>query len=121
MAVDCGSPISYLVLAQGTPVYASGREQVGTVDQVLYVEEEDVFEGILIQTDDGPRFVDADRIDGIYERCVLMTMTPEQAKRLPEPEGGPPVFEADPAEASGPSLRDRLRRLFGRGGWEKRS
>jgi hypothetical protein len=116
---DYGSPISYLALGPGTAVYAAGRERIGTVERVLYVEAEDVFDGIVIQTQDGLRFVDADQVDQIYERCVITTLTPEQASRLPLPVGGPQVFQVDPAEATGRSLRDRLRRLFGKGGWKK--
>jgi hypothetical protein len=116
---DCGSPVSYLALGQGTAVYAAGWERIGTVERVLYVEAEGVFDGIVVQTQDGPRFVDADEVDRIYERCVITTLTPEQAEQLPLPAGGPPVFQVDPAEATGPSLRDRLRRLFGKGGWKK--
>jgi hypothetical protein len=118
--LDCGSPISYLVLGQGTVVCAAGRERIGTVKQVLYVEAEDVFDGIVIQTDDGLRFVDAGQVDQIYERCVITTLTPAEARQLPLPEAGPSVFQVDPAEATGRSFRDRLRRLFGKGGWEKR-
>ncbi len=118
---DCGSPVSYLALGAGTPVYATGWEQIGTVESVRYVEAQDVFDGIVVQTQDGLRFVDADQVDRIYERCVITTLTPEQARQLPVPAGGPPVFGVDPAEATGPSLRDRLRRLFGKGGWKKRA
>jgi hypothetical protein len=50
--LDCGSPIAYLVLRSGTAVYASGNEQIGTVDRVLFVQEEDVFDGIVIHTSD---------------------------------------------------------------------
>jgi hypothetical protein len=118
--LDCGPPISYLVLEKGTPVYASGGERIGTVERVLYVEQEDVFDGVAILTDTGARFVDADCVDRIYERCVRTTLSVEQAATLPPPEGGPPVFKVDPAEATGPSLRDRFKRLFGKGGWKGR-
>ena len=118
---DLGSPISYLVLRQGTPVYAAGREQVGSVEKTLYVEQEDVFDGIVIRAGDGLRFVDADQVEGIYERGVVTNLTAEQAGRLPAPEGGAPVYEVDVAEATGKSIGDRLRRLFGKGGgWTKR-
>jgi hypothetical protein len=120
-SLDCGRPIAYLVLGRGTAVYASGHERIGTVEEVLYVEAEDVFDGIVIQTDGGLRFVDSSRVEGIYERCVITKLSLEDAEALPEPEGGPPVFQADPAELTGSSLRDRLRRLFGKGGWEKTS
>jgi hypothetical protein len=119
-STECGAPISYLVLGQGTAVYAAGRERIGAVERVLYVEAEDVFDGIVIQTNQGLRFVDAGQVDQIYERCVITTLTPEQARQLPPPVGGPLVFNVDPAEATGPSVRERIRRLFGKGGWKRR-
>ena len=118
--LDCGSPIAYLVLRPGTAVYASGDEQIGTVDRVLFVPEEDVFDGIVIHTSDGPRFVDSDQVDRIYERCVMTTLGPEDAKSLPPPTDGPPVYAADPAQWQGKSLTDRFRRLFGKARWSKR-
>ena len=45
---DCGSPVSYLALGQGTAVYAAGWERIGTVERVLYVEAEGVFDGIVV-------------------------------------------------------------------------
>ena len=118
---DLGSPISYFVLKQGTAVHAAGREQIGTVERVLYVEQEDVFDGIVIQTDHGLRFVDAEQVDGIYERAVVTTLTVEEAGKLPLPESGTPVYQVDTAEATGKSFGDRLRRLFGKGGgWKRR-
>jgi hypothetical protein len=118
---DCGSPIAYLVLERGTAVFADGRERIGTVEHVLYVEQEDVFDGIVIQTGGGLRFVDAEDVDRIYERCVLTTLTAEQAKALPPPEDGPPVYHADAADGVGRSLHDRYRRMFGKGRWSKDS
>jgi hypothetical protein len=119
---DCGSPIAYLALAPGTAVYAAGRERIGSVEKVLYVETEDVFDGIVIRKGDDLRFLDSDQVEGIYERCVITTLTADQAEQLPTPKEGPPVYRVDPAEATGRSLWDRIRRLFGRGGgWERRA
>jgi hypothetical protein len=117
---DCGRPIAYLVLEPGTAVYAAGREQIGTVEHVRFVEEEDVFDGIVIRAAGGLRFVGSDQVERIYERCVLTTLTPEQARSLPAPEAGPPVYAADPADAQGTSLGHRFRRLFGKARWTKR-
>jgi hypothetical protein len=114
---DCGDPIAYLVLEQGTKVYASDQSVVGTVKHVLFVPEEDVFDGIVIDTDDGQRFVDAPDIDRIFERCVLTTLTAEQVDALPRGEHGPPVYHDDPALGAGHSLRDHYLRLFRKGGW----
>jgi hypothetical protein len=116
---DCGSPISYLVLERGTAVYASDHTLIGKVEHVLFVPEEDVFDGIVVETGDGPRFVDAPDVDRMYERCVITTLTVEQARALPPPEPGPPVFHDDPALGAGSSLRDRYLKLFRKGGWMK--
>jgi hypothetical protein len=117
---DYGSPIAYAVLKAGTPVYTADREQIGTVDSVLAVPQEDVFDGIVIQTAQGPRFVDAPDVDRIFERGVLTTLTVEQATALPPHEQGPPVYGVDPSIGAGKSLGDRFRRLFGKARWQKR-
>jgi hypothetical protein len=119
-AHDCGSPIAYLVLQPGTAVYTSARERIGAVERVLFVQEEDVFDGIVVQTDDGPRFVDASQVDGIFERCVVTSLTGEQARALPPPEEAPAVYGVDPAQGTGTSLRDRFHRWFGKARWSRR-
>jgi hypothetical protein len=116
---DCGQPIAYLVLQNGTAVYASDRSTIGTVEHVLFVVEEDIFEGIVVETHEGLRFVDRDDVDRIFERCVLTTLTAEQARALPPPESGAPVYDVDPADGAGPSLHDHYRRLFGKAHWHE--
>ena len=114
---DCGNPIAYLVLEAGVNVYSSDQAVIGTVKHVLFVEQEDVFDGIVIGTGDGERFVDSSDVDRIFERCVFTTLTPEQVAALPHGEHGAPVYEADPAAGAGHSLRDHYLRLFKKGGW----
>ena len=119
---ECGDPVAYLVLEQGTNVYASDRSLIGTVKHVLFLPEEDIFDGIVIETDDGERFVDAPDVDQIFERCVLTTLTPDQVGALPRGEHGPPTYRADPSLGAGHSLRDYYLRVFRKGGWfEERS
>ena len=50
-----GRPISYEVLAPGTPVFDSGGTLIGQVEKVLADEAEDIFDGIVISTKDGTR------------------------------------------------------------------
>ncbi len=119
-SMDCGSPIAYLVLQPGTAVYTSDREPIGTVERVLFVQEEDVFDGIVIQTSDGLRFVDSYQVDRIYERCVMTTLAAGDAKSLPPPTDGPAVYAADPAQGQGTSLSARFHRWFGKARWTKR-
>ena len=63
-------PIAYEVLERGVPVYASGGEQVGTVDHVVAAPEEDIFHGLVISTGHGPRFVPADQVASLHEHGV---------------------------------------------------
>ena len=118
---DYGSPIAYLVLEKGTAVVASDHSSIGVVEHVLYVAEEDVFDGIVVETPAGLRFVDRDDIDRIFERCVLTLLSAEQARALPPPEPGAPAYATDPGDGVGPSLHDHYRRLFGKGRWHPQS
>jgi hypothetical protein len=109
---DDGVAISYKVLSHGTEVRAAGGEIVGMVVRVLENDREQIFDGIVIRTDRGERFVDAPEIARIAERAVTLTISVAEAAGLPEPERGPPEYRADPAAG-------RLARLFG-GGWRRR-
>jgi hypothetical protein len=81
---DHGHAIGYKVLARGTPVRSSDGVQVGTVRRVQENTREHIFDGIVIDTPGGRRFVDAPEIARIFERAVLLTITAEEARALPE-------------------------------------
>jgi hypothetical protein len=88
--VDEGLPIAYEVLEQGVPVYASGGEQVGTVDHVICAPAEDIFHGIVIRAEGGRRFVAADQVASLHEHGVDLRIDAAAAAALPEPHGGAP-------------------------------
>jgi hypothetical protein len=81
---DDGHAIGYKVLRRGTPVRSSDGVQVGTVRRVQDNAREHIFDGIVIDTPDGRRFVDAPEVARIFERAVILTITAEQARELPE-------------------------------------
>jgi len=81
---DLGHAIGYKILRRGTPVRSSDGEQVGTVRRVLDNAREHIFDGIVIDTPAGRRFVDAPEVARIFERAVILTITAEEAKELPE-------------------------------------
>jgi len=81
---DLGDAIGYRVLRRGTPVRSSDGVEVGTVRRVLDNAREHIFDGIVMDTRDGRRFVDAPEVERIYERAVLLTITAEEARALPE-------------------------------------
>jgi uncharacterized protein YrrD len=93
---DLGSPTSYLVLADGTPVYSSDGKDLGKVEHVLSDEDADVFDGIVLDTSvlpGGQKFVDASQVDRIYERGVVLTIDAAAAEQLPEPGKNPATME----------------------------
>ncbi len=115
MPEDFGLPISYEVLDRGTPVYSRDGEEVGTVAHVLAAEDADIFEGIVIvehRGRGGHRFVEADDIDDMYERAVMLKLDREAAERLPEPSANPAAMHVDPAQGVSGPLADKLRRAW---------
>ena len=103
-------PIAYTALQPGTPVRTSDGRDFASVQAVLVDEKVSVFDGIVVQTAEGTRFVDADQIGSIYTTHVRTTLSAEQATDLPPPDGST-VIDIKP----GTSMPDRLRRMFGRG------
>jgi uncharacterized protein YrrD len=79
---DLGAPQSYLVLADGTPVWDRSGDSAGTVEHVLADEREDIFHGLILKTHDGHRYASSDQVDGIFEKGVIVSVP---AKNLPEP------------------------------------
>ncbi len=85
---DLGAPASYLTLAAGAGVYSSDGEQLGKVEHVLADTECDIFDGVVIDRSVLPgehRFVDAEQVDEIYDRGVVLKLDAGAAQSLPEP------------------------------------
>jgi hypothetical protein len=102
-------PIAYTALQPGTPVQTSDGHPFATVQAVLVDEKVSVFDGIVVQTAEGTRFVDAPQIDSIHTTYVRTTLSAEQAMNLPSPEGST-LVEIKPPR----SMAERLRHMFGR-------
>ena len=99
-------PIAYTALQPGTPVQTAGGQQFATVRAVLVDEKVSVFDGIVVETTAGVRFVDADQVGTIFTTRVMTTLSTEQAAALPVPESST-VIDVKPGS--------RLSRMFGRG------
>ena len=115
MNPDYGQPASYEVLSRGTPVYSTDGYELGTVDHVLADENADIFDGIVISQHHlgrGHRFADADEVERIYERAVVLKLDRAGSEGLPEPSANPAVMRDDPAEARSEALGDKLRRAW---------
>jgi hypothetical protein len=111
-------PISYEAAVRGTPVLSSTGTQIGTLEHVLEVPEVDVFDGIVIATKDGLRFIDADYVQQITRSHIRCGLDDMQASQLLPPDGAP-VYRVDALEDSGHSLHDVLGRLFRRPHWTR--
>jgi uncharacterized protein YrrD len=106
---DRGAPIAYAVLAEGTPVQTSDGEQLGTVKRVLADEGADVFDGIVVDTSGGERFVDAPQVADLFERVVVLAITAEQARELPEHSASPAVVDVSADDVAGDTTGDKVR------------
>jgi hypothetical protein len=111
VAIDDGQAIHYAALEKGVPVYSSDEVRLGLVVEVLDNYAEHIFDGIVMQTEEGDlRFVDAPEVARTAERGVTLSIKAVEAAELPPPEKPPPMFK--------PRGGGRLSRLFG-GGWKK--
>jgi hypothetical protein len=84
--IDDGLAVDYLALQRGTPVYTAQEERVGKVAEVLDNAREHIFDGLIIELDDGSRrFVDAPEVARTAERGVTLTISAEQVAQLEAP------------------------------------
>ena len=90
MSDDDGQAVSFQVVQRGTPVWTADGHEIGRVREALENVREHIFDGLVIDTPAGPRFVDAPEVARIAERRVTLTIDAAAAAQLPEgdPEGG---------------------------------
>jgi hypothetical protein len=113
---DLGEPSSYLAVAKGVPVFASGGEKVGRVVRVMSAPNLDMFDGVVFDTTAGPgghRFVDAPEVGQIYERGVVLKIDAAAVAELKAPEANPGSITAGVADLAGGG-RSSLGRLWDR-------
>ena len=88
--MDHGAPSSWLVARPGLEVVSSDGLDVGSLRHVLGVEQEDIFDGIVIEARvGGMRFVDAEDVDEFFESAVVLRLDAAECAHLPEPQPAP--------------------------------
>ena len=92
--VEHGYPTSYLAFEPGATVVSSDGQVVGTVEHVLAVPDEDIFDGLVIDTRSGVKFVDAPEVDELYERAAVLKLPAAEIEALPKPAPAPGVLES---------------------------
>jgi hypothetical protein len=84
---DDDHAIGYKVLPRGTPVVTSDGVELGRVHRVLDNAREHIFDGIVVRTAQGRRFVDAPEVERITQKRVTLTLDAAEAAQLPEHRG----------------------------------
>src|SRR5262249_61660220 len=102
----------------GTPVLTKSGTEIGTVEHVLEVPVEERLDGLVIATEWGLRFVDADQVELITVRHVRSRLDDGQAARLPPPQGTV-VYRGSAVDEIGEALEERLGRMVDRPRWER--
>ena len=110
--------ISYKAAVVGTPVLSTSGAQIGTLEHVLEVPDLDLFDGIVIATHAGLRFIDADQVREITRSHIQSSLDDTEASQLPPPDG-PPVYRVDTLQDTGHSFHDVVGRLFRRPHWTR--
>jgi hypothetical protein len=77
--LDDGHAISYQALRRGTVVRSSDGAELGKVRRVEEETRSHIFDGIVLDTPDGRRFLDAPEVAHIAERAVTTTFPADEA------------------------------------------
>ena len=107
MAAEDDHQIGYQALPRGVPVHASDGARIGKVHRVLDNAREHIFDGIVVDTGDGRRFVDAPEVARITRSRVTLTLDAAEAAELPPARGVLGNLQAR-AERTGRRWRRRL-------------
>lgn len=113
---DTAQHVSYEGVPQGVPLLSSTGERFGTLAKVLEIPSEDLFDGVVVKTEHGHRFVDRDQIIEITTAYIKTNIDDAAASNLPEPSGAA-TFDANAGYGEGNTFREWVHRTFGHGGW----
>ena len=114
--METDAAISYQAAVPGSPVLTRSGKEIGTLEHVLEVPGLGRFDGIVIATDWGLRFIGADRIELITICNIRCSLDDAEAGRLPPPVGAA-VYQVSSLDEIGDSLHERLGRMFRRPYW----
>ena len=106
---DDDHQIGYQALPRGVPIVTSNGITIGTVEKVLDNAREHIFDGIVMKTEQGRRFVDAPEVARISLRQVTLTIDAHEAANLPEYRGTLGAMETN-LRRTGARWRRRLGR-----------
>lgn len=73
-----GSNSSYLALGKRTPVYGPDGRLIGVVKKVECDRKNDIFDGLLLSTPDGDRYLLGEHVNAVHEDAVEASITSQQ-------------------------------------------
>lgn len=114
--MDTELAVSFHAAVTGTPVLTTTGTEIGTLEHVLMVPDTGTFDGIVVATEWGLRFIGADQVELITVRHVRCRLDDAQAARLAPPVGTA-VYRVSALDEIGDSLHERLGRMFRRPHW----
>lgn len=112
-------PIAYEALPKGTPVLTTTGTEIGIVEHVLADPSLDLFDGLVVKTPAGLRFVTADQVRLITTTAVHSTVEDADIPNLQQPHTGDAVYEADPEQNTGGEINEWFGRHFLREHWTR--
>lgn len=111
---DRGHRTAYEALERGVRVWTSDGDEIGHVKKVMIVHEKHLFDGLVVETAAGDRFVDAPEVDEIYENLVTLKITSAEAAELPEPGANPAAMKVSAKDFGQGGARRMWNRFTGR-------
>ena len=114
--MDTEPAVPYQEAVPGTPVLTRTGTEIGTLEHVLEVPGENLFDGLVVATEWGLRFIDADQVELITILHVRCRLDDAEAARLPPPQGTA-VYQVSALDEIGDSLHERLGKMFARPHW----
>jgi hypothetical protein len=108
--------VSYRAAVPGAPVLTRSGKEIGTLEHVLEIPDLDIFDGIVVATDWGLRFIDAGRVELITITSIRCSLDDAEADRLAPPDGAA-VYRVSSLDEIGDSLHERLGLMFRRPHW----
>jgi hypothetical protein len=112
-------PIAYEALTKGTPVVTATGTEIGIVEHVLADSSLDLFDGIVVKTKDGLRFVTADQVGLVTVGKVNTKIADADVATLQQPHEGDAVFHDNPEEYDGNGLSKWFGKMFLREHWTR--
>jgi hypothetical protein len=112
-------PIAYEALKKGTPVVTATGTEIGITEHVLADSSLDLFDGIVVKTHNGLRFVTADQVGLITVGTVHTKVADADVANLQSPHNGDAVYHDDPDEYDGNGLSKWFGKMFLREHWTR--